>query len=209
MFDLPLGLQLYMSVWISACVVALGLVLYRPAQFSFTDVRYWRFLAQPWKLLTFSIATAGITLVAPYTGDPTWDYYDALFMATFTFISAPWSLGTLYRGLQRHACVAQLWVALCLWLFSASWSYDAYLLWRDGYYPITWTANLAASSMLYCSAGLLWSLEYQPKRGVQFAFQAADWPQAAIHQQFTRILLYALPFMLLGSSAVFYFLWPW
>jgi hypothetical protein len=64
-------------------------------------------------------------------------------------------------------------VALCLWLFSASWSYDLYLLLRDGSYPVTWLANLFASSLLYLSAGLFWNLHWTARTGGDLRVHAA------------------------------------
>jgi hypothetical protein len=57
-------------------------------------------------------------------------------------------------------------MAACLWLFSASWSYDLYRFARDGQYPATWSENLLASSILYALAGLLWNLEWATERGM-------------------------------------------
>jgi hypothetical protein len=34
-----------------------------------------------------------------------------------------------------------------------------YLWMRDGHYPVTWWANLLASSVLYLCAGLFWNLD--------------------------------------------------
>jgi len=72
----------------------------------------------------------------------------------------------------------ELFVAICLWLFSVSWSYDLYLVLRDGSYPTTWLANLLLSASLYLPAGLLWNLDWRPQRGVTFSFLESDWPQA-------------------------------
>jgi len=72
-------------------------------------------------------------VVSPFTGDWSWDWFDALFMSVLTFLSAPWALGVLVRGVQAKSTSRQIYVALCLWLFSASWSYDGYILIRDGY----------------------------------------------------------------------------
>ena len=45
--------------------------------------------------MTFVVATAGITLIAPYSGDPTWDYVDSVFMSVLAFATAPWVVGRL------------------------------------------------------------------------------------------------------------------
>ncbi len=69
---------------------------------------------------SLSVATTGITLIAPYTGDPTWDYVDALFMSVLAFTTAPWTVGALYRVVQRKLPAQQGFVAFCVWMFSAS-----------------------------------------------------------------------------------------
>jgi hypothetical protein len=92
-------------------------------------------------------------------------------------------------------------------MFSASWSYDLYLLLRDGDYPATWDVNIAASSVLYCAAGLLWNLEYRQGVGVTFAFMDEDWFASSQHTTFRRVALYALPFMLIVSVAILSFVW--
>lgn len=97
-------------------------------------------------------------------------------MALLTYITAPWVIGLLYKIMCRQYPVWQAYVAICIWLFSTSWSYDLYLLLKDGYYPITWFSNIFASSVLYVSARLLWSLEYIQNRGVIFGFMDRQWP---------------------------------
>lgn len=198
----------YVGVWGAACVIALILVLTNPRAYSFATSAYCNFLGVPWKLVTFAISGIGITVVAPFTGDPTWDYYDAAFMAVLTFLTAPWSTGTLYLALRGESGLRQAYVAACLWMFSASWSYDLYLLLRDGEYPNTWLPNIPASSVLYFSAGLLWNLDWRSGRGVTFSFQEDEWPRVAPAAGFGRIFWIALPFMMIGAACVLYFILP-
>lgn len=167
---------------------------------------YIDFLFIPWKIITFIIAIVGITLVAPYTGDPTWDYIDAPLMSILTYLTAPWSTGIIYRVLSGRSSIKMAVIALFLWMLSASWSYDFYLLWRDGSYPITWWTNLYASSLLYLSAGLFWNLEYDKYRGVIFSFENFTYPVKPINTQFTKIFWYCLPFMTLVTICIGYFL---
>lgn len=115
-----------------------------------------------------------MVLIAPYSGDATWDYLDAFFMAVLTYITAPWVVGTFYKFRRHEASVKQVYVALCVWLFSASWSYDICLLWRDKRYPPIWSANLVLSSILYWCGGLLWSLDWQADKGAFFSFTAEE-----------------------------------
>jgi len=168
--------------------------------------RYWRFLVQEWKIATFLLAAAGLIVIAPYTGDHTWDYVDASFMSIMTFATAPWAVGTLYLAIRRKVMAAKVYVAICIWMFSASWSYDLYLILRDGAYPETWLPNIFASSVLYVSAGLLWNLEWKEGRGVIFGFMETGWPKAIDNRVFLKIVWFALPFMILAAALITAFL---
>ncbi|MDR3054906.1 MAG: hypothetical protein LBU53_05825 [Zoogloeaceae bacterium] len=197
----------YLLAWSAACLLALGIFIVRFKTWDITQRRYWQFMAQPWKIVTFSIAAGGLMVIAPYTGDMTWDYYDAAFMSALTFTTAPWAVGVLYKATQRQRSLLAVYVALCAWMFSASWSYDLYLLLRDGAYPATWDVNIAASSVLYLAAGLLWNLEYDKDKGVVFAFMRQNWFAPQAKTGFAKIFLYALPFMLIASVAILSFVW--
>ncbi|HZR70541.1 MAG TPA: hypothetical protein VFB01_15975 [Burkholderiales bacterium] len=199
-------LAAYMAVWGAACAAAVAIVARDPGAFPFLAPEYRRFLGVRWKVLTFAVAAVGLTGVAPYTGDPTWDYVDAAFQSVLTFIGAPWAVGTLYLFLRRAARPKQAFVAACVWMFSASWSYDLYILVRDGRYPDTWAINIVASSVLYLAAGLLWNLDWRPGRGVTFAFLEPEWLAVRTGTAFVRVLGYALPFMLIAAASVAYFL---
>jgi hypothetical protein len=198
----------YVGIWGAACIVALAMVLADRRAYSIASPAYARFLCVPWKLVTFAIAGTGMTVVAPYTFDPTWDYYDAAFMSVLTFLTAPWCTGTLYLALRGRTGLRQAYVAACLWMFSASWSYDLYILLRDGEYPNTWLPNIPASSVLYFSAGLLWNLDWRPVRGATFSFQEEGWPGVPPAASFGRIFWVALPFMVIAAASVVYFLIP-
>ncbi|MCX7148054.1 MAG: hypothetical protein NTY05_01400 [Rhodocyclales bacterium] len=196
----------YIAAWTAACVIAWVIYLRDRPAFAFSHRSYWRYLGAPWKLATFAIATAGITLIAPHTGDPTWDYADALLMSVLTFVTAPWAIGVIYLALRRRAPAQQAYVAACAWMFSASWCYDIYLVWRDGIYPETWLANIGASSTLYVAAGLLWNLQWRAGRGVVFGFMLDGWPDLGSNQSgLRRIFWIALPLMLFAAIAILSF----
>jgi hypothetical protein len=195
----------YIAAWFMACLVALALFLRQPAAFGIGRRAYWHFLAEPWKLATFVAAAALITVVAPYTGDHTWDYVDALFMSVFCFATSAWVVATLFFAARGRASWREAYVAVCAWLFSASWSYDIYLVWRDGDYPITWFANLFASSVIYLAAGCFWNLEWQRGRGVIFSFMREGWPSRPADSSVLRLLGYAAIFALPALMAVLIF----
>jgi hypothetical protein len=199
----------YLAAWGMACLAALWLILRDPSGFPLFQPGYRRFLSIRWKLWTFLVATLGLTLIAPYTGDPTWDYYDALFMSVLTYCSAPWAVGTLYLAFRGRARPAHVYVAVCLWLFSASWSYDLYILLRDGRYPEYWVANLIASSVLYMTGGLFWNLDWREGRGPTFSFIEPGWLSVTPAGEFRRIAWYAVPLMLVPAAVVLYFVVPY
>jgi len=192
----------YLMAWSAACAVALVLMVRARAELSLFSAGYRAALFTPWKVVTFIAAGVGLTLIAPISGDPTWDYFDAAGMSILTFLSAPWAVGILYRALRGRAAARDVYIAACLWMFSASWCYDLYILLRDGSYPITWAANIAASSILYACAGMMWSLEWRGDRGVIFAFMAEDWPSAPQPGSFRQLAVYVIPFMLLVSAMI-------
>lgn len=154
----------YLFSWIVFCFFNFYFLIKNPSEFTLTSTPYLKFLLRPWKIVTFIVAMLGIILIAPYTGDPTWNYIDAALMSILTFVTAPWSIGTLYRCIKYKALNKSIILAVCLWMFSASWSYDLYLLLRDGYYPYTWFSNIFASSILYVCAGLFWNLDWRMNR---------------------------------------------
>ena len=201
-------LTAYMVSWALACLVALCLAVRHRRTLLLLQPAYFRYLACPWKLVSFAIAATGLTLIAPYTGDPTWDYIDAMFMSVLTFLTAPWAVGTLYLALRGKARFIDAYVAVCAWMFSASWSYDAYILLKEGYYPPTWLPNIVLSSVLYVAAGLMWNLQWRAGRGVTFGFTEPGWPDASQALEFRRVAWFAMPFMLLVALLVAPFLLP-
>jgi len=190
----------YIATWATACVIAIILMVQNYNIIIIFQKKYWDFLIIKWKLATFIIALSAFVILAPYTGDPTWDYYDAAFMSILTFMTAPWSVGILFRFIKGQEKLKIAYIAVCVWMFSASWSYDIYLVFRDGYYPNTWLPNIFASSVLYVSAGLFWNLGYKEDRGVIFGFMEENWPAVDTKKSFNKIFLYALPFMILAAA---------
>ena len=196
----------YLVAYSVACLVAVllmfrereVLVLFQPA--------YGRFLRSRWKLATFAVAAIAMTVMAPYTGDPTWDYVDASFMSIATFLTAPWAVGTLFLAMKRQAAPTHIYIAACVWMFSVSWSYDVYILMKHGYYPPTWQPNIVLSSILYFAAGLLWNLQNRDGRGVVFGFTEPGWPDARHELGFRRIAWFAIPIMILVTMLIAPFL---
>lgn len=178
------------------CTVIAGAFLWRTRSDQVLFHRsYWGFLCRPWKVVTFLISGTGVTFLGPLTIDSTWDWVDGGFMSIMAFSTAPWAVGTFYRAFVGWDRRSNLIPATVIWLFSASWSYDIYLYWRDGFYPPTWWPNLILSSVLYFSAGMFWNLDWEPDKGAFFSFRERQWPATSSNGTFSKIIWIALPFM--------------
>ena len=195
-------LSAYLTAYSLACIVAVVLLFLERRRLILFQRRYWLCLRSAWKLGTFAVAAIAMTCLAPYTNDPTWDYVDASLMAILTFVTAPWTVGTLYRAWRKRVSPKHVYIAVCVWMFSVSWIYDLYILVRDGHYPSTWFSNLLLSSMLYLAAGLLWNLQRVPARGVVFGFMTPDWPDPRHERGFGSVGWFALPLMILVALLI-------
>ncbi len=196
----------YVVLWGTACQFAVYFYLKDRRSFAFSRKEYIRFLFVPWKIVTFLIALTGMVAIAPYSGDPTWDHLDAFFMSVLTFAGAPWAVGALYKSFKGKMPWRQTFVAFCVWMFSVSWSYDLYILFRDGRYPAEWLANMFASSTLYIPAGLLWNLTWSKEKGVIFSFMEEDRLRPPDHQDFSKVFWYAMLFIAFAAGLILYFL---
>ena len=195
----------YLCGWLAACLVAIMVGLKRRSTLELADTAYFTFLFMPWKLITFFMATTGMVIIAPYTGDPTWDYWDASVMALLTYLTAPWSVGIFFRYFKKQAALADLYLALCLLLFTSSWFYDGYILLRDGIYPPSWLHNLIISPTLYIAGGLFWNLSWARGEGVRFAFQWPDWHRHRQESKMSRIIWVMAPFMFFAAYSILWF----
>jgi hypothetical protein len=129
-------------------------------------------------------------------------------MSVFTYVTAPSVIGTLYLAIRKRVSLGNVYLAICLWMFSTSWSYDLYIVLRDGNYPVTWTANIFASAVLYVSAGMMWNLDWRINRGLTFSFLEEGWPNNSAESQFAKVAWVALPFILLVAVSALYFVIP-
>lgn len=195
---------IYILFWCLSFLAAV-IILTRKRHFKDKLTSYRQFLFEPWKIGTFLIAAAGITLAAPYSGDPTWDYFDGAAISILTFVTAPWAVGAFFRSFKAKTNWIDCYIALCLMLFSSSWFYDAYIYWRDGTYPATWISNLIIAPNFYVAAGLFWNLEHHKDSGINFSFRRDTWYREVITTSFWRFFWIAIPFIAFTMYGVLWF----
>ena len=188
-------IKIYVIAWTTVCAAGGYLVLAKRDELAKAYRGYFRFLTRPWRIATFLFAWISLAAVGRYANDPTWDDITSTFMSFLTFATAPWAVGVLYRaifGIERRALF--VFLAAVAWQVSASWSYDGYLLIRDGAYPLTWWSNMLASGLLYLGAGLMWNLTTTEK-SVTFAFTRTRWLHET-NQKLSWLIWFVLPFAL-------------
>ncbi|OFZ54840.1 MAG: hypothetical protein A2428_14670 [Bdellovibrionales bacterium RIFOXYC1_FULL_54_43] len=190
---------IYTFAWAIGTASAVAFLIHTRSTQILFHRSYYGFLFRPWKVVTFLISGAGVTLLGPYTTDPTWDWVDGSFMSILAYFTGPWAVGTIYRALAGLDTKKNLYPALFVWMFSASWSYDIYLYFRDGFYPPTWWSNLILSSILYFSAGMFWSLDWKSEKGVIFSFRENQWPYVSNQRFLMKIIWIGLPFMAVAA----------
>ena len=189
--------SVYLVSWISALCLSISLMARQPSRYEICTRAYWRLLLQPWKVVTFLMATALVTFAAPYSGDATWDYPDSIAISCLTYIVAPWSIGVAFQSFRDNRLDRRLFVAMFLFL-SPCWMYDAYILIRDHAYPATWVSNLVLSGGIIVLAGLFWNLAWRPGKGAHFAFSATPWLDGGV----TPLKALILPAMMIGLPVV-------
>src|SRR3984885_656125 len=195
----------YIAIWTSFCLVALLILAWDRKRLLPEWREYWRFLCVPWEVCLFVPAFFFVTFAGRLTDDETWDWVTGSGMAILTFLTAPWVVGLIYLVFVGRRPARYLVVALALLLFSSSWFYDGYLLWRDGAYTGRWLGNLVLSPFIYMAAGLLWNLEAKPRvgfhddSGFQLSFVREDWPSPPVDARFGPILFVSIPLILIAA----------
>jgi hypothetical protein len=195
----------YIAIWTSFCFVALLILVWDRKRLLPEWREYFPFLAVPWKLWVFVPALIFVTFAGRYTNDETWDVVTGSGMAILTFLTAPWVVGLIYQVFVGRRPVRYLVVALALLLFSSSWLYDGYLLWRDGTYTHRWLGNLMLSPWIYVAAGLLWNLEAKESgdfgqgSGFRLSFVRTDWPKRPVDTRFGPVVMITIPFIVIAA----------
>jgi hypothetical protein len=184
---LSLPFQVYICPWSNLTALAFGVAA--ADRQIMTEVRsYLAFLGIPWKIALLVPAALFVTFAGQFAFDDTWDVVTGGGMSFLTYLTAPWSVGVAYLVAAGHRPIRHAVIALVACLFSASWFYDAWLLYRDDYYTPMWMPNLLLSPFLYVAGGALWNLEVDAEGKPIFGFFRKDWPAPPRSPQVSRRL---------------------
>jgi hypothetical protein len=198
----------YFVAWMLATAVAIGAAV-RDAEIRGELADYVRFLLVPWKIAVFVPAAVFVTFAGQFAYDDTWDVVSGGGMSLLTYLTAPWALGVFYRCGKRLRPRWHELVALVAMLFSASWFYDGWLLFRDGDYSDMWFPNLMVSPALYLLAGALWNVELTADGKPTFAFLRQEWPEPPNAKQMRPMLVQLAIPPVIASAGILIFSVKW
>lgn len=186
-------LDVYLAIWTTATVAAIVVVLHDPRIVSEAK-SYLIYIMMPWKIAVLIPAALFVTFAGQFAFDDTWDLVTGGGMSVLTYMTAPWAVGTVFLFATGQRRLRDALIALVACLFSASWFYDGWLLYRDGYYSPMWLPNLLLSPFLYVAAGILWNLELDSDGKPLFGFFRYDWPTPPTSKQVNgRLAMVCLP----------------
>lgn len=205
-------MQIYLYTWMFFVLCACLLVMGYRKKWILCSKKYYVFLFSCWKVVIFILSLILILCIGLLELDNTWDVWVSIFMSIFTFVTAPYSVWVFYRYISNISRnYIELYIAIIVMCFSASWSYDAWnyfvLL---GYYPPTWWWNILYSLPLYILSWMVWNLDYSKNRGVFFSFMQIEWFNENAEFRIKKIVPYlVIPWIMLIVSMLYfaYLLW--
>ncbi len=204
-----MALNLYLFSWLTIVFLSIILSIIRRDKLLIFSAKYFEFIFIKWKITIFLLALVLLSSVGLLWFDPTWDLGISIWMATLTYITAPYSVWVFYRFFSSiDKNLIELYIALILTFLSASWFYDwynyFYLLW---FYPITWVSNIFYSIPIYLLWWLVWNLNYNNKLGVYFSFYDKDWFWSPQFKSITPFIMYIYFFWAIFFWWICYFIY--
>ena len=199
-----MNLETYFKSWVTIVLFTFVLSIFKGNQILLLSKKYFYFLFVRWKIIVFLLALFIISGVGLLWLDPTWDLGISIIMSILTYFTAPYSVGIFYRFIKWiERKNIELFLAIILTFFSASWFYDGYnylyLLW---FYPNTWFSNILYSIPVYLLWWIIWNLDYSKEKGAYLSFYNKKWTLEPENKSIKPFLLYIV---LSGSILVWTF----
>jgi len=199
-----MNLETYFKSWVTIVLFTFVLSIFKRNQILLLSKKYFYFLFVKWKIIVFLLALFIVSGVGLLWLDPTWDLGISIIMSILTYFTAPYSVGIFYRFIKWiERKNIELFLAIILTFFSASWFYDGYnylyLLW---FYPNTWFSNILYSIPVYLLWWIIWNLDYSKEKGAYLSFYNKKWTLEPENKSIKPFLLYIV---LSGSILVWTF----
>lgn len=161
--NLSMWMSIYVILYSTLMFVALVIIFWKRKDFHFLTKDYFRFLLTKERFLIYSIGTLSLLIPAHFLEIHSWDYSIAIFQPILAYLFAPWSVEVLCKFEKSQASFSETYTAVCLMLFTGSWSVELYLLWRDAYYMPDWLVNIPIGITCFIIIGSLLNVEWKKK----------------------------------------------
>ena len=163
-----LPMQVYIAIYVTLLLMALGLTLRHRRQLKFLTRDYFIFLCTPAKFAIYVFGTLALVLPVEPLGLSSWDYPVAFVQPAIAYLLAPWAVAAFCKASKGQASALEMYVAGCCMLFTGSWSVELYILVRDGAYMHDWLENLPIGIVCFLGVGLLWNVDWENRRNGRF-----------------------------------------
>ena len=143
---------------------AIYLVIRHREKYNLFTKDYWSFIFTPTKFVIYVLGI--IILVVPIYGKEiySWDYQIAVFQPTLSYLTAPWAINVFYGVFKGSSSFTKIYVAICMMLFTGSWSVELYILARHGFFMDDWVDNIWIGIYCYMLVGTLWNISWSKGR---------------------------------------------
>jgi len=156
----PGSLQVYLVTYTLLTLTSFGLILKKRQQFNFLTKEYFKFIFTKERFLIYVIGTLALLIPVPFLEIHSWDYFIAIFQPILAYLTAPWAIDIFCKIEKGKACFSEVYTAVCMMLFTGSWSVEIYLLLRNGYYMPDWLVNIPIGIFCYIIVGVLWQIDW-------------------------------------------------
>ena len=161
LISVPIELRVYLATYLIICLACLFLVIKNRQKYNLFTKEYFRFIFTKERFLIYVLGTVILIIPIPFLKIHSWDYTIAIFQPILAYLTAPWAVEIFCKIEKGLAKVSESFVAICMMLFTGSWSVEIYLLYRDGYYMPDWLINIPIGIVCYTLIGLIWRIKWK------------------------------------------------
>jgi hypothetical protein len=158
--NIPIGFQLYIVAYLILMLFAIILITKNRKRYGFLTKEYFQFIFARPRIIIYILGTLALVLPVKSLNYHSWDYPIAIFQPITAYLTAPWAVSIFNKMATGKAKLSEAYVALCMMLFTGSWSVEIYLLIRDGYYMPDWLINIPIGICCYAFVGILWNIPW-------------------------------------------------
>jgi hypothetical protein len=166
----PVALEIYLAVYSLLSLMCIVMIIRNRRSHNFLTKEYIQFIFRLPRFIIYILGSLALILPVPYLNLHSWDYPIAVFQPIFAYLTAPWAVTVFHKMVKGTARFSAAYAALCMMLFTGSWSVEIYLLFRDGYYMPDWLGNIPVGIVCYITMGIIWNIPWKNDKS-HFAYK--------------------------------------